>query len=68
MIEPTIHIRLPQRADAVGGIEQQPGKLVPPKSVPDQRIVSQDPAKTPHKVQKEENALIAELDQGPLMA
>jgi hypothetical protein len=68
MIKPIIHNRLPQRADAVEGIEQQPGKPVPPKSVPDQRSVSQELANKPRKVQKEANALIAELDQGPLVA
>ena len=64
----TTHIRLPQRAEAVEGKEQQVGKPIPPKSVQDPRTVSQDPAKKPSSVQEEEDVLIAELDQGPLEA
>ena len=65
---PPMHVRLPQRADAVEGKEQQLGKPNPPKSVLDPRTVSQDLAKKPSSVQGEEDALIAELDQGPLEA
>ena len=68
MKKPTAHIRLPKRADAVEGKEQRPGQSVPPKSALDPRTISQDPTKKPNYVQKEENALIAELDQGPLEA
>jgi hypothetical protein len=68
MTKSTKHIRRPQRADAVAGKKQQSGITVPPQSVPDPRTVSQEPGKKPNKVKKEEAAIIAELDQGPLVA
>jgi len=43
---PVQHIRLPQRADAVGGQEKQPGKPLPAAPTPDPRTVSQEPAST----------------------
>ncbi len=67
MTRPTPHMRLPQRAGPVEGKEQQP-ETVPPKSAPDPRTASQDPAQKPGKVQKADDAIVAELDQGPLVA
>jgi hypothetical protein len=40
---PAVHIRLPQRAEAVSGEEQRPGEAVPEQATPDPRTVSQDP-------------------------
>jgi hypothetical protein len=40
---PTVHIRLPQRAETVSGQEQQPGEPAPKQEVLDPRTVSQDP-------------------------
>lgn len=68
MTRSTLHIRLPQRADAIEGKEQQPGNTVPPNSAPDPRTISQDPVQKPSKVQKAADAIVAELDQGPLGA
>ena len=65
MTRQTLHIRLPQRADAVEGKEQQPGKAVPPEAVPDSRAVSQDPAQKPSKVQKAEAPLWRNWIKGP---
>ena len=41
--KPPTHIRLPQRAESVGGEEQQPGAPPPPAPKPDARTVTQDP-------------------------
>jgi hypothetical protein len=68
MKKPISHIRLDQRVDAVELREQQLSETVPPKSVPDPHIVSRDPERERSSVQVEENALIAELDKGPLEA
>jgi len=57
-----LHIRLDQRVDAVELKEQQLN------SVPNPHIVSRDPAGERSSAQMEENALIAELDKGPLEA
>jgi hypothetical protein len=40
---PVVHIRLPERADAVGGQEQRPGESPAAEGAPDPRTVSQDP-------------------------
>ena len=68
MKKPILQIRLDQRLDAVELKEQQMGETIPPKLVPNPHIVSQNSAKKPSSVQEEEDALIAELDQGPLEA
>ncbi len=68
MTRQTLHVRMPQRADAVEGIQQQPGKMVPPAPTPDPRTASQDPTRKPGDVRKAENAIIAKLDRGPLGA
>ncbi len=39
-----IHIRLPQRAEAVSGQKLQPGAEVPAKAAADPRTASQDPS------------------------
>ena len=39
-----LHIRLPQRAEAVSGQEQQPGADAPAKAAVDPRTASQDPS------------------------
>jgi hypothetical protein len=62
MTRQTLHVRMPQRADAVEGIRQQPGKAAPAISTPDPRTASQDPTR------KAENAVLAKLDRGPLGA
>ena len=41
---PVVHIRLPERSDAVGGQERQPGAPLVAKTRVDPRTVSQDPA------------------------
>jgi hypothetical protein len=43
---PPAHIRLPLRADAVSGREQQPGEAPRSDPAPDARTVSQDPVLT----------------------
>ena len=63
-----LHIRLDQRVDAVELKEQQLNETSPPKSVPNPHIVSRDPAGERSSAQMEENALVAELDKGPLEA
>jgi len=68
MKKPILHIRLAQRVEASEVKEQQLGKPIPPKSVPAPRIVSRDSAKERGSAQMEVNALIAELDKGPLEA
>ena len=68
MKKPILHIRLDQRLDAVELKEQQMGETNPPKSVPNPHIVSRDSVRERGSVQAEENALIAELDKGPLEA
>jgi hypothetical protein len=68
MTKPTIRIRLDQRVDAVELKEQQLSETIPPKSVPDPHIVSRDSARERSSAQMEANALIAELDKGPLGA
>ena len=68
MKKPILHIRLDQRVDAVELKEQQLDKTIPPKSVPGPRMVTRDPVRERSSVQVEENALIAELDEGPLEA
>jgi hypothetical protein len=40
---PPLHLRLPQRADAVAGKEQQPGAVPPLTVARDPRTSSQDP-------------------------
>ena len=68
MKKPTLHIRLPQRADAVEGEEQRPEKTLPLKTEPDPRTESQAPIQKAGKLLKAENGIIAELDHGPLGA
>ena len=68
MKKPILHIRLDQRLDAIELKEQQLNETIPPKSVPDPLVVSRDSARERSCVQGEENALIAELDKGPLDA
>jgi len=68
MKKPSQHIRLPQRADAVEGVEPRPGKILPPDATPDPRTQSQDPIRKSGRRLKAENRVIAELDQGPLGA
>ena len=38
-----VHVRLPQRADAVAGKERQPGAPQPVQPAPDARTATQDP-------------------------
>ena len=66
--KPILHIRLDQRVDAVELKEQQLCETIPPKSVPDPHIVSRDSARERSSAQMEVNAIIAELDKGPLEA
>jgi hypothetical protein len=40
---PPTHLRMPQRADAVTGVQPQPGHPIPATVKSDPRIVSQDP-------------------------
>jgi hypothetical protein len=40
---PPIHLRMPQRAEAIVGKEPQPGTVKPIASIPGPRTVSQDP-------------------------
>lgn len=68
MKKPTLHIRLPQRADAVEGEEPRPGKIPPPDTEPDPRTESQDPLRKSGGLLKAQKSIIAELDQGPLGA
>jgi hypothetical protein len=67
MTKSTPHIRLPQRADAVGK-ERLLESIDPPRPTTDPRTVSQNLVKQPSRAKKEENVTIAELDQGPLIA
>jgi len=41
---PVMHIRLPERSDAVGGQEPRPGAPLVAKAPVDPRTASQDPA------------------------
>jgi hypothetical protein len=66
MAKPTIHLSSSKRAESIGKIEQQPGNPVPSELVSD--TVNQSANIKPGKLQKEDNALVAKLDQGPLGA
>jgi hypothetical protein len=68
MTKPTLHLRTEKRADAVEEKERQPGKPFSSAPSPDRRTSPQDPVKKTSGAGKEEDVLIAELDQGPLEA
>jgi hypothetical protein len=66
MTRPTLHVRMPQRADAVEGGEQKSGKAG--LRGPDTHTSSPELAPKPSAVQKAEDGIVAELDQGPMGA
>ena len=66
MTKSTIHLPLPKRAGSIEGKEPQAEKPIPSESGSD--TVTQDATMKINKIQREGNALVAELDQGPLGA
>ena len=68
MTRPTLHVRMPQRADAGEGGEQKSGKAGLPEPGPDTHTSSPELAPKPSAVQKAEDGIVAELDQGPMGA
>jgi hypothetical protein len=66
MTRPTLHLRVPQGADAVESEASQPGNTAPPLAAAGPRTL--DAVQKPDDVQKVEDGILAELDRGPMGA